>query len=75
MLYTGSIGALARPDQGGASSQTSMTDPAYIDRLESILEKKNLALIGLEGYARRLEAELKEARAPKLPWKRRRVNG
>lgn len=75
LLYTGSIGALAKPDQGGASSQSSMTDPAYIDQLESILERKNLALIGLEGYARRLEAELQEARAPKLPWKRRRVSG
>jgi hypothetical protein len=49
-----------------------MTDPAYIDQIESLLERKNAALIGLEGYARRLEAELKQARAPKLPWKRRR---
>lgn len=71
LLYTGSIAALVKPDCGDVASQSSMTDPAYIDQMESVLERKNTALIGLEGYARRLEAELKEARAPRLPWKRR----
>ena len=71
LLYTGSIAALVKPDGGDAASQSSLTDQAYIDQMESLLERKNLALIGLEGYARRLEGELKEARAPKLPWKRR----
>ncbi len=72
LLYTGSIAALLKPDAGDAANQSSITDPAYIDQMESLLERKNTALIGLEGYARRLEVELKEARAPKLPWKRRR---
>ena len=71
LLYTGSIAALVKPDGGNAVSQSSMTDQAYIDQMESVLERKNVALIGLERYARRLEAELKEARTPKLPWKRR----
>lgn len=71
LLYAGSIAAIMKPDVGDEASQSSMTDPAYIDQMESMLERKNLALIGLEGYARRLEAELKEVRAPKLPWKRR----
>ena len=71
LLYTGSIAALVKRDGGDAASQSSLTDQAYIDQMESLMERKNLALIGLEGYARRLEGELKEVRAPKLPWKRR----
>ncbi|HST05174.1 MAG TPA: class I SAM-dependent methyltransferase [Chloroflexia bacterium] len=71
LLYAGSIAAILRPGAGDEASLSSMADPAYIDQMESTLERKNLALLGLEGYARRLEAELKEARTPKLPWKRR----
>jgi hypothetical protein len=71
LLYAGSIAAILRPSAGDEASLSSMADPAYIDQMESTLERKNLALLGLDGYARRLEAELKEARTPKLPWKRR----
>jgi SAM-dependent methyltransferase len=71
LLYAGSIAAIVKPDASDEASESFLTDPAYIDQMESTLERKNLALLGLEGYARRLEAELKEARTPKLPWKRR----
>jgi SAM-dependent methyltransferase len=45
---------------------------AYIAYLEAELERKNAALAEMEAHLRQLEAELDAARAPKLPWKRRR---
>jgi hypothetical protein len=58
------------------------TDPVYIARredylafLESEIARKNEALISLEERIRQREAELVEARRPRLPWKRWRRNG
>jgi hypothetical protein len=43
---------------------------AYIGQLESEIGRKNDAIADLEEQVRRREAELVEARKPRLPWKR-----
>ena len=42
----------------------------YIQYLEEEIERKNAAIITAEQYQRNLEAELAQARRPKLPWKK-----
>jgi SAM-dependent methyltransferase len=72
LLYTGSIAAVLRPLEGDAERRSSITNPEHqISQLEALLESTRAEFVDLESYARRLEAELKEARAPRLPWKRR----
>jgi SAM-dependent methyltransferase len=44
---------------------------AYAEHVETELARKNTAITGLEERLLRREAELIEARAPRLPWKRR----
>lgn len=46
----------------------------YITHLEAELERKNAALADLETRLRQREAELIEARRPRLPWKSRKRN-
>lgn len=74
LLYAGSISALLMPAPADTAGHSPQADLESLDRLESLLARKDTALLSLEGYARRLEAELKAARAPRFPWKRRRDN-
>jgi hypothetical protein len=68
-----------RPAERGAFvPQIRNYDPVYIARredylafLESEIARKNEALVSLEERIRQREAELVEARKPRLPWKRR----
>lgn len=43
---------------------------AYISHLETEMDRKNIALRDTAHYANRLEQELRQAREPRLPWKR-----
>lgn len=55
------------------AQQTAALDEraAYIDQLTGEVERKNAALADNEARLRQVEAALLEARAPRLPWKRR----
>lgn len=73
------LGRKSRSNRKPASSPSLEADLArarnYIANVEVELERKNAAIGELEVRLREREAELIEARAPRLPWKRRRHRG
>jgi 2-polyprenyl-3-methyl-5-hydroxy-6-metoxy-1,4-benzoquinol methylase len=48
---------------------------AYARHLEAEVERKDAGIAGLEAHIKQLEADLLAARAPRLPWKRKRQRG
>lgn len=70
LQYFGSVGALVGPARAGSSGRAGGGDGGVVGQLEARLRKRDAEYVELEGYARRLEEELREARAPRLPWKR-----
>lgn len=70
LLYAGRIDALLKPGPASPVQQPAQGQD-HSARLETLLQSTRKEFTDLESYARRLEAELEEARAPRLPWKRR----